>query len=387
MIYLDASATTPVDPRVVEAMLPFLTEHYANPSASYTAARFVKKALDTAREQVAALIDAEPDEIIFTSGGTESDNAAIGSAITMEMRRGHFVTVKTEHSAVLETARRWMEYGRPVSEVDVDHGGRVCLDNLREATQSGQTALVSVMWANNETGVIAPMEEIAQIAHERGAMFHTDAVQSVGKQKLSVKNTTVDYLSLSGHKFHAPKGIGALFISRRVRFKPWALGGGQEFGRRSGTEAIPNIVALGMAAEIARQEIDEGGADKIGAMRDAFEQRLMAAHPDMIVNGDRAHRLTAISSLCFPGVDAAGLIILLDEREVACSAGSSCHTGDLQSSHVLMAMGCDDAHIRSTVRFSWSRMNTMEETLEAADIVIACVNKMRSLQTGLVRQN
>ncbi|MCE9518902.1 MAG: aminotransferase class V-fold PLP-dependent enzyme, partial [Verrucomicrobia bacterium] len=179
MIYLDASATTPVDPRVVEAMLPFLTQHYANPSASYAAARFVKKALDTAREQVAALIDAEPDEIIFTSGGTESDNAAIGSAITLELRRGHFVTVKTEHSAVLETARRWMEYGRPVSEVDVDSGGRVRLDNLREATKSGQTALVSVMWANNETGVMAPMDEIAKIAHERGAMFHTDAVQLV----------------------------------------------------------------------------------------------------------------------------------------------------------------------------------------------------------------
>ncbi|MCE9520672.1 MAG: aminotransferase class V-fold PLP-dependent enzyme, partial [Verrucomicrobia bacterium] len=254
-------------------------------------------------------------------------------------------------------------------------------------TKPGQTALVSVMWANNETGVMAPMDEIAQIAHERGAMFHTDAVQLVGKEKLSVKNTPVDYLSLSGHKFHAPKGIGALFISRRVRFQPWALGGGQEFGRRSGTEAIPNIVALGMAAEIARQEIDGGGAAKIGAMRNAFEERLMAAHPDTLVNGDRMNRLSAISSLCFPGVDTAGLIILLDERGLACSAGSACHTGDLQSSHVLMAMGFDDARIRSTMRFSWSRMNTMEETLKAADIVIACVNKMRSLQTGLVRQN
>ncbi len=387
MIYLDASATTPVDFRVVEAMMPFLLQHYANPSAPYAAARFVKKALETAREQVAALIDAEPDEIIFTSGGTESDNAAIGSAITLEMRRGHFVTVKTEHSAVLETARRWMEYGRPVSEVGVDHGGRVRLDDLRAATQSGQTALISVMWANNETGVVAPMDEITQIAHDRGAMFHTDAVQSVGKQKLSVKETPVDYLSLSGHKFHAPKGVGALFISRRVRFKPWALGGGQEFGRRSGTEAIPNIVALGMAAEIARQEIDRGVEEKIGAMRDAFEKRLIAVHPNTIVNGDQTHRLTTISNLCFPGVDAAGLLILLDECGLACSAGSACHTGDLQSSHVLLAMGFDDAHIRSTMRFSWSRMNTMEETLRAADLLIACVNKMRSLQTGVVRQN
>ena len=380
MIYLDASATTPVDPRVVEAMLPFLTRQFANPSASYAAARLVKKALDTAREQVAALVDAEPDEIIFTSGGTESDNAAIGSAITMEPRRGHFVTVKTEHSAVLETARRWMEYGRPVSEVGVDRGGRVRLDDLRGAMQAGQTALVSVMWANNETGVIAPIEDVAQIAHERGVLFHTDAVQAIGKLRVSVKQMPVDYLSLSGHKFHAPKGVGALFISRRARFKPWALGGGQEFGRRSGTEAIPNIVALGMAAEIARGEIDGGVGARLGAMRDAFEQRLLAALPGVTVNGDRDHRLPAISNLCFPGVDAAGLIILLDEREVACSAGSACHAGDLQSSHVLTAMGRDDACIRGTMRFSWSRMNTMEETLRAADVVIDSVNKLRSLR-------
>lgn len=380
MIYLDASATTPVDPRVVEAMLPFLTRHFANPSATYADARFVKKALETAREQVAALLDAEPDEVIFTSGGTESDNAAIGSAITMEVRRGHFVTVKTEHSAVLETARRWMEYGRPVSEVGVDRGGRVQLEELREATKPGQTALVSVMWANNETGVMAPIGEVAQIAHERGAMLHTDAVQAIGKLKLSVKDTPVDYLSLSGHKFHAPKGVGALFISRRARFKAWTLGGGQEFGRRSGTESIPNIVALGMAAEIARQEIEGGAAEKTGALRDAFEQQVLAALPEVTPNGDREQRLPTISSLCFPGVDAAGLLILLDEREIACSAGSACHTGDLRSSHVLTAMGCDDARIRNTMRFSWSRMNTMDETLAAAEAVIACVNKMRSLR-------
>ncbi len=288
--------------------------------------------------------------------------------------------MKTEHSAVLETARRWMEYGRPVSEVGVDRGGRVRLEELSEATKPGQTALVSVMWANNETGIVTPMGDVARIAHERGAMVHTDAVQAVGKLKLSVKETPVDYLSLSGHKFHAPKGVGALFISRRARFKAWALGGGQEFGRRSGTEAIPNIVALGMAADIARGELEDGAGERIGAMRDAFEQRLFGALPDTVVNGDRDHRMPAVSSLCFPGVDAAGLLILLDERGVACSAGSACHTGDLQSSHVLMAMGCDDARIRSTMRFSWSRMNTMEETLRAADLVIGCVNKMRSLR-------
>lgn len=381
MIYLDASATTPVDPRVVEAMLPFLREHFANPSSSYAAARIVKRAISVAREQVAALLDCEPDEIIFTSGGTESANHAIGSGVTLETRRSHLVTVKTEHSAVLAFAQRWSFTGRPVSEVGVDRGGRVNLDGLRSATTPGQTAIVSVMWANNETGVLAPVDEVAEIAHERGALFHSDAVQAVGKIKISLKQTPVDYLSLSGHKFHGPKGAGALFISRRVRFKPWMLGGGQEFGRRSGTEAVPNIVGLGLAAQLMATELAEHeGAT--GRMRDAFEQRVLAALPDTLVNGDRAHRLPTISSLCFPGVDAAGMLILLDEQGIACSAGSACHEGAIQASHVLTAMGCDAEHARRTLRFSWSRMNTMEETLAAADTVVHCVNKMRALRGG-----
>ena len=382
MIYLDNNATTPVDPRVLEAMLPFLSEHFANPSSSYGAARFVKKALDTAREQVAGLLHCDPTEIIFNSGGTESCSAAIFSALTLDMRRTHLVTSKSEHSAVLELSKRWADSGHPVTEVDVDRGGRVSIPELRGATKSGQTAIVSVMWANNETGVINAVPEAVDAAHQHGALFHTDAVQAVGKVPISLRDVSVDYLSLSGHKIHAPKGVGALYISKRVRFKPWMLGGGQESGRRSGTENVPGIVGLGAAAELMRQDLANGGEERIGGMRDAFERLVTAALPGTIVNGDCNHRLKTTSSLCFPGVDAAGLLILLDERGVACAAGSACHTMALTSSHVLEAMGCDNAHCHSTMRFSWSRLNTMEQTEQAAAIVIDSVNKLRSLQVG-----
>jgi cysteine desulfurase len=382
MIYLDSNATTQIDPRVVEAMLPFLTQHYANPSASYSTARIVKKALQTAREQVAALLNCSPDEIIFTSGGTESNNAAIFSVLNMDLRRTHFVTVKAEHSAVMEPARHWSDIGHPVTEVDVDHEGRVRIDELSQATRAGQTALVSVMWANNETGVITPMLEALEAAHNHGALFHTDAVQAVGKVPISLRDLPVDYLSLSGHKIHAPKGIGALYISKRVRFKPLLIGGGQEFGRRSGTENIPSIVVLGLAADLMRQELERGGDQEIKAMRDAFEKKILATLPNTLRNGAIDQRLGTTSSLCFPEVDAAGLLILLDQRGVACSAGSACHTADLHPSHVLEAMGFDARHAASTLRFSWSRFNTLTETQEAADHVIQCVQKMRSLRSA-----
>lgn len=382
MIYLDNNSTTQIDPRVLEAMLPYLSEHYANPSASYRAARVVKKAIETAREQLAALLSCEPTELVFTSSGTESNSAALFSALTLDVRRTHFVTSKSEHSAVLELAKRWADTGHPVTEVDVDRGGRVSVAELRGATKMGQTAVVSVMWANNETGVITPMAEALDAAHQHGALFHTDAVQAVGKLPISLRDLSVDYLSLSGHKFHAPKGIGAIYISKRVRFKPWMLGGGQESGRRSGTENVSGIVGMGAAADLMRQELANGGEQRIAAMRDAFERIVIAALPGTLVNGDCNHRLSTTSSLCFPGVDAAGMLILLDEQGVCCTAGSACHTAALSPSYVLDAMGCDAAHSNSTLRFSWSRFNTMEETERAAAIVIEGVNKMRSLQAG-----
>ena len=383
MIYLDSNATTQIDPRVVEAMLPYLTEHYANPSSSYRAARHVRQAVETAREQVAALIGCQPEELIFMSGGTESNNAAVFSALTLHApNRQHLVTAKTEHSAVLEVAKRWVEEGHPTTFLEVDGGGTVHPESWTRCVQPGQTAVVSVMWANNETGVIQPIEEIVKFVHDRGVLFHTDAVQAVGKLPISLKDLPVDYLSLTGHKFHAPKGIGALYVSKRVRFKAWMLGGGQESGRRSGTENVPHIVGLGKAAELMREELAQGGDAKVREMRDAFESKVRAALPETIVNSLSAIRLGTTSSLTFPGIDAPGMLILLDERGVACSAGSACHTGALHPSHALEAMGLDAKHAGSTLRFSWSRLNTMEETTQAADLVIQCVHKMRDLGGG-----
>lgn len=380
VIYLDSNATSQVDPGVVEAMMPFLREDYANPSASYRPARVVREAIDAARAQVAAILNAGPAEIVFTGCGTESNNAVIESAKMFWPARTHFVIASTEHSAILEPARRWERDGGTVTRVAVRADGVVDLDRLREAVVPGQTALVSIMWANNETGVLAPMREIVEIAHEAGALMHTDAIQAVGKVPVDVRSVEADYLSLSGHKFHAPKGVGALYVSRRVRFRPWMLGGGQEGGRRSGTENVPYLVGLGKAAALMQEQLADGTEERIRAMRDAFENRILEALPDVLVNGSRVARLPTTSSLCFPGVEAAGMLILLDEKGVCCSAGSACHTAAVHPSHVLEAMGLDAQHAASTLRFSFCRFNTMGEALAAADEVIACANKMRLLK-------
>lgn len=371
MIYLDNNATTPIDLQVVDAMLPFLREHFANPSAAYRSARGVDRVIATARAQVADLIHAEPEEIIFTSGGTESNNTAIDSAMSRWPERKHLVIGATEHPAIIEPANRWQERGGTVTRLRVNRLGHVDLDDLRNTLREHRTALVSVMWANNETGVVAPIADIAAIAHEAGALFHTDAVQAVGKLPIDVRACGIDFLSLSGHKFHAPKGIGALFASRRVGFRPWLLGGGQEHGRRSGTENVAGIVALGAAAELALK------ADhaSVRALRDEFESLVR----DALINGDAVQRLGTTSSLCFPGIDAAGMLILLDERGVCCSAGSACHSAAVHPSPVLEAMGLNAAHAASTLRFSFSRFNTLDDTREAARIVNECAAKMSSL--------
>ncbi len=381
MIYLDSNATTEIDPRVVDAMMPYLTTRYANPSASYRSGREVHKAIEHARGQIAQLIDAEPEEIMFTSGGTESNNAAIFSALTLyHQNKTHLIIVKTEHSAVLEPAKRWMMEGHPVSFLDVDREGRVNMQELGDCVRPGETAVVSVMWANNETGVLGPVPEAADFAHARGALFHTDAVQAVGKVPISVKQAPVDYLSLSGHKFHAPKGIGALYISKRARYKAWMLGGGQESGRRSGTENVANIVAMGKAAELMQQSLNDGTEQHVAQMRDALELAILGALPDTVVNGSKEHRLGTTTNLTFPGVAAAGLLILLDQHGVECSGGSACHTTQLHPSHVLEAMRIDAEQAQCSVRFSFSRFNTMEQVRQAGDIVIRSVKKMRELR-------
>ena len=371
MIYLDNNATTPIDPQVVDAMLPFLREHFANPSAAYRSARVVERAVTQARGQVAALIQAQPEEIIFTSGGTESNNVAIDAARARAPERQHLIIGATEHPAVIEPAQRWQQSGGTVTRLRVNRLGHVDLNELRTALHQHPTALVSVMWANNETGTVTPIGEIAAIAHEAGALFHTDAVQAVGKLPIDVRACGIDFLSLSGHKFHAPKGVGALFASHRVGFRPWMLGGGQEHGRRSGTENVASIVALGAAAELA-VKADHAA---VTALRDEFESLVR----DALINGDPVQRLGTTSSLCFPGIDAAGMLILLDERGVCCSAGSACHSAAVHPSPVLEAMGLDAAHAASTLRFSFSRYTTLADVRDAARLVNECTVKMRSL--------
>ena len=380
MIYLDSNATSQTDPRVLDVMLPFLRERFANPSSSYRAAREVRQAVETARGQLADVLGCGAGEIVFTSCGTESNNAAIESAKMLWPGKKCLVIAATEHSAVIEPARRWEREGGAVLRVPSRPDGVVDVAALRAMIRPGETALVSIMWANNETGVLAPMSEIAEIAHAAGALLHTDAVQALGKVPLDVRAAGVDYLSLSGHKFHAPKGVGALFVSKDAPFRPSMLGGGQEGGRRSGTENVPYITGLGAAAALMKTHLADGTEQRVRAMRDTFEARLLSALPGTLLNGHREQRLPTTSSLCFPGLVAAEMLILLDEAGVCCSAGSACHTAAVHPSHVLEAMGRDAAHAASTLRFSFSRFNTTEETTRAADEVSRVARRLRELR-------
>lgn len=366
MTYLDANATTPPDPAAVEAMLPFLTQHFGNASASHAAGRRARRAVEKARGQVSNLIHAQPEEIIFTSGATESINSVLLFAQREWPERPLLIISAVEHAAVIECAERWEERGGRVKRVPVNVNGVVKLEALQSALEPGQTALVSMIWANNETGVISPMSEIVALAHEAGALVHADAVQMAGRLPLDVVAVPVDYLSLSAHKMHGVKGCGALFVSRRVPFRPLLIGGGQESGRRSGTENVPGIVAMGAAAELAAQY----DAHELAALRNEFEQHLLAGWPDAMIHGANPPRLPNTTSIYLPGVDAAAMLILLDQHGIACSGGSACHTASLHPSHVLEAMGYDAAHASSTLRFSLSRMNTRDEVLEAVDEVI-----------------
>lgn len=372
MIYLDANATTPLAPAVLEAMMPYWTTNQANASASYAAGRQAKRAVEAARGAVAAVLGGEAREVVFTSGATESILTAHESVRQLWPEKRLLITTAAEHAAGLANADRWEDRGGEVWRLRVDREGLIDLAELEEALQSAPAALVSILWSNNETGVIQPMQQIVSLAHAHGALVHADAVQMIGKAALDAR---VDFLSLSGHKFHAPKGIGALWVSQRVRFEPLLVGGGQESGRRSGTENVPGIVGLGKAAELA---LETCGSE----LRDAFEQTIMAQWPQAVIHGQHAPRLPNTTSLCLPGIDAAGMLILLDQAGVACSAGSACQTASLHPSHVLEAMGYDARHAASTLRFSFSRMNTMAEVDEAAVRVLQAATKLRSLSEG-----
>ena len=375
IFYFDNNATTQIDPQVVAEMLPFLNEHYGNPSSAYRIAKTVRAAIETARERVAGLLGCEPPDIVFTSCGTESTNAAIHSALRMDRDRQHIVTTRVEHSATMKTCEGLAKRGHSITWLGVNSDGQIDLGEL-ERSITDETALVSIMWANNETGVLFPIDEIARIVREKGAVFHTDAVQTIGKVPVNLGGMPVNFLSLSGHKLHAPKGVGVLYANRRMKYAPFITGGSQENGRRAGTENVTHIVALGKACEIAAQNIAHE-ATEVRAMRDVFENGLLAAIPGALVNGDRINRLPNTTSIAFPGVESEAMLMLLDQRGICCSAGSACTTGQHEPSHVLRAMGCDDTRARGTLRFSFGRFNTMAQVQQALEIIPQVIEKIR----------
>jgi len=380
VIYLDNNSSTRIDPAVLEEMMPFLTTHYGNPSGSHRFGAEVKKAIDLAHERVAALLGCEPNEIVFTSGGTESDNTALHSALQMSSERRHIVTTSVEHNAVLNYCEALVRRGCEATIVPVDERGHLDLGELTRAIRP-DTAVVSVMWANNETGVIYPLEEIARLCRTKGVFFHTDAVQAVGKMSIDLKELPVHFLSLSGHKLHASKGVGALYVNRKARFQPFLVGGPQEGGRRAGTDNVASIVGLGKAAELARATIDEENT-RVRALRDRFEETLRAELEQVEINGDPAARLPNTSNLAFLGVEAQAILLKLDQEGVCCSLGSSCTTGSVQPSHVLRAMKLTNERARSSLRFSFGRYNTEAELDKVLEIIPRIVRKLRQLSAA-----
>ncbi len=377
IIYLDNNATTRIDPVVVEEMLPFLTTSYGNPSSGYRFAAQVRKAIEQARERLAALLGCKPSEIMFTSGGTESNNAALSSALEFEARGKHVVTSAVEHSAIRRYCEELAKRGCEVTFLGVDRDGSLDLAEL-ESSIRPQTAIVSIMWANNETGVLFPVEQIAEICRRKRVLFHTDAVQVVGKVPLRLGDTAINFLSLSAHKFHGPKGVGALYIKERTRFRPSMIGGAHEGGRRAGTENVASIVGLGKAAERAGECVLEEQVHA-GVMRDRFEKAILDRLPDAGINGANAPRLTNTSSVSFAGIESQAALILLDRSGVCASAGSACKTGSGEASHVLRAMNVPDARVRGSLRFSFGRFNSESDLERASKTVPEVIEKLRAL--------
>jgi cysteine desulfurase len=375
-IYLDNNATTPLDPAVIEEMLPFLTTYYGNPSSGYAFAAKARKAVDVARQQLAALLGCEPSEIVFTSGGTESNNAVIASALQFEARGRHVVASAVEHSAVLRPCQDLAKRGCVVTFLSVDQQGNVDLAEL-EAAIRPETTLVSMMWANNETGVLFPVEKIAEICRQKGVLFHTDAVQAVGKIPICLRDTAINFLSLSAHKFHGPKGVGALYVNRRTRFNALVAGGGQENGRRGGTENVASIVGLGRAAQLASEYLADGKCS-VRSMRDRFEKSVLETVRGASVNGAGALRIPNTSSLSFEGIESSSALLLLDRQSICCSAGSACRTGSQEASHVLRAMNPNGDGARRSLRFSFGRFNTEAEIDRAIGTVPKVIEKLRA---------
>jgi cysteine desulfurase len=358
-VYVDNNATTKVAPEVLEVMLPYFSEYYGNPSSMHFFGGQVQKKVDEARAKVADFLGAEPSEIVFTSCGTESDNAAILGTLDSYPEKRHLITTRVEHPAVDNVSTYLGRKGYRITELSVDREGRLDLDELRESL-TDETTLVTIMYANNETGVIFPIEEIGEIVKARGIPFHTDAVQAAGKIPLNMKKSKVDMLSISGHKLHAPKGIGVLYIRKGTKFSPFMIGGHQEKGRRGGTENVPYIIGLGKACELAKKHLDEENT-RVKPLTDYLEAKLLEKIPNTLVNGDRVHRLPNTVSVSFEYVEGESILLLLSDLGICASSGSACTSGSLEPSHVLRAMGVPFTAAHGSIRFSLSIYNTKEE--------------------------
>ncbi|MDO8282294.1 MAG: cysteine desulfurase NifS [Thermodesulfovibrionia bacterium] len=375
-VYLDNNATTRVADEAREAMLPYLTELYGNPSSMHLFGGQTHRRIEEARAEVAALINAEPEEIIFTSCGTESDNTAVMSALETS-RKKHIITTRVEHPAVLNFCKTMARRGFNITIVPVDKLGRIDLRNL-ERSITENTAVVSIMYANNESGVIFPIKKICEIVKPKGVILHTDAVQAVGKIPVDVKNLPVDMMSISGHKIHAPKGIGALYVRKGVRFSPYIIGGHQERGRRSGTENVASIIAFGKACVLAKDNIDIENT-KVKKLRDRLEDGLLSTCPDAMVNGDTESRLPNTANISFEYVEGEAILLRLNEYNICASSGSACASGSLEPSHVLRAMGVPFTAIHGSIRFSLSRYTTDEEIGLVLQKMPEIIRDLRSL--------
>ena len=358
-IYLDNNATTRVAPQVLEVMLPYLSEFYGNPSSMHSFGGKVAHNIEEARAKVASMINASPDEIVFTSCGTESNSTAIHATISSIPDKKHIITSRVEHPAVKNLCEYLLKKGYRVTFVPVDRKGMLDVDYLYNSL-TDDTAIVSVMWANNETGMIFPIEEISQVVKQKGIVFHTDAVQAAGKVPVDVDKSKVDMLSISGHKIHAPKGVGALFVRKGTRFSPFLIGGHQEGGRRGGTENVVSIIGLGKASELAENHLEEL-TTRVGPLRDKLESELLRRIPNVMINGDSENRLPNTTSISFEYVEGESILLMIDEFGICASSGSACTSGSLEPSHVLRAMGVPFTAAHGSIRFSLSIYNTEEE--------------------------
>ncbi|MBU0995158.1 MAG: cysteine desulfurase NifS [Proteobacteria bacterium] len=377
IVYVDNNATTKVDPEVLEEMLPYFSEFYGNPSSMHSFGGETGKKIKEAREKVAGLIHAQPEEIIFTSCGTESDNTAILSALKTNPGKKHIITSRVEHPAVKNLCKNLSENGYRVTFVPVDEKGRLDLDMLLGSV-TDDTAIVSIMWANNETGVVFPIEEIAENLAEKKVIFHTDAVQAVGKIHIDLSKTKIDMLALSGHKLHAPKGVGALYVRKGTRFSPFLNGGHQEKGRRGGTENVASIVGLGKACELARTYIEKENTE-VSALRDKLERELLKKIPLSIVNGETINRLPGTTNISFEYIEGEAILLMMNELGICASSGSACTSGSLEPSHVLRAMGVPYTAAHGSIRFSLGRYNTESDVDYIIDKLPPIIQKLREM--------